>query len=275
MSEQPAENLTSKKESRISEGLILGMVPVIVYALGFVYEMGHLSFYGIPSSLITIDAPAMISATLFAALYVLALLLWLSIAIDSSVSEYNTVKAIGLLMLYFGFFPLVYLLLRGSGSLVIALYATTGAMLLIVILRKAEKNWEWLQKASEKAYRLLSKTDSPTTPDKKTTFELLQNGIGIITIISLPFILAFAAGKHNAEGLTTYDVFEYQQSGEYAVIRIYGDKVLSIPLRKRQEYTEKKYAIFQINSLDGVVFSTRNIVSLKTQPARSANNNDK
>ena len=126
MSEIEAQNVHQWRKITFSESVLLGVIPVVVYALGFSYERGHLSFYGMPSALITTDAPAMISAAVFGVLYAYVLLLWLSLAVDSSESESHLVKSIGLIMLYLGFFPMLYLLLRGSEYLVIVLFSSLG-----------------------------------------------------------------------------------------------------------------------------------------------------
>ena len=275
MSEQPSTSPKEKKKLQLSEGVLLGTVPVVVYAFSFVYEMGYLSFYGLPSALISIDAPAMISAALFGALYIFALLFWLSLAIDSSDSEYNIVKTIGLLMLYFGFFPIIYLLLRGSEYLPIAFFLTVGVMFLIIVLRGAEKRWVWLQGFSAKAYCFFAEVfpSESVHKKKKSTFELLQDGAGIVFIVLIPFVLVFAAGRHNAENLTTYDVFENEKLGVLAVARIYGNIVVSIPFDKGQMSFKREYAVFKFDNLSGVVFSSEKIGPLKTIPSQNGNKN--
>lgn len=109
--------------------------------------------------------------------------------------------------------------------------------------------------------------------EEKSTFELLQDGAGIVFIVLIPFVLAFAAGRHNAENLTTYDVFENEKLGVLAVARIYGNIVVSIPFDKGQMSFKREYAVFKFDNLSGVVFSSEKIGPLKTIPSQNGNKN--
>lgn len=262
MSEAPS---SQPRKIELSEGVLLGIIPVFVYSLGFSYESGYLSYYGIPSELIAIDAPAMIRATVFGAIYVFVALLWLSLAVDSSVSESHSEKSIGILMLYLGFFPVLYLLLKGTEYLIVVMMLSFGIISLVVILRKLEEKLPWLQKASIKTHGVLADA-FPLEEEKKekpSVFRGLQKAGAMFFLAMIPFVLAFSAGKHSAEDDSALDVFEREKIGELAVIRIYGDKVIAIPFHREKQEFQKQYVVFEIGTLSDVVFSNENIGPLK------------
>lgn len=262
MSETPSNQ---PRKIQLSEGVLLGIIPVFIYALGFSYESGYLSYYGIPSELIAIDAPAMIRATVFGAIYAFVALLWFSLAVDSSVSESHSEKSIGIIMLYLGFFPVLYLLLKGSEYLSIVMMLSFGIIFLVVILRKLEEKLPWLQKASVKAHGVLAEAFPPEEEQKEkpSVFGGLQKAGAMFILAMIPFVLAFSAGKHSAEDDSVLDVFEREKIGELAVIRIYGDKVIAVPFHREKQEFQKQYVVFEIGTLSGVVFANEPIGPLK------------
>ncbi|GAB57349.1 hypothetical protein [Rheinheimera nanhaiensis] len=253
------------RKIQLSEGVVLGIIPVVVYALGFSYESGYLSYYGIPSELIAIDAPAMIRAAVFGAIYAFVALLWLSLAVDSSVGESYSEKSIGIIMLYLGFFPVLYLLSKGSDYLSIVMMLSFGIIFLVVLLRKLEDKLPWLQRASVKTHALLA--EAFQSEDEKqeipSLFGWLQKAAALFLLTMIPFVLAFTAGKHSAEDDSVLDVFERERIGELAVIRIYGDKVIAIPFHREKQEFRKQYVVFEIGTLSSVVFTNEHIGPLK------------
>lgn len=262
MSEAPS---SQPRKIEFSEGLLLGIIPVFVYALGFSYESGYLSYYGIPSELIAIDAPAMIRAAVFGAIYAFVVLLWLSLAVDSSVSESHSEKSIGILMLYLGFFPILYLLSKGADYLSVVIMLSFGIISVVVILRKLEEKLPWLKKASVRIHSVLAKALPPEEENMETPslFGGLQKAGGMIFLAMIPFVLAFLAGKNNAADAPGLDVFEHKTIGELAVIRTYGDKVIAIPFHREKQEFQNQYVVFEIATLSGVVFANEHIGPLK------------
>lgn len=257
-----SEALSNKpRKIELSEGVLLGIIPAFVYALGFSYESGYLSYYGIPSELIAIDAPAMIRATVFGAIYAFVASLWISLAVDSSVSESHSEKTIGILMLYLGLFPILYLLSKGSEYLSIVMMLSFGIIFLLVILRKLEEKLPWLQKASVKTHGILAEAfpSEENKKEKPSLFGGLQKAGAMFFLAMIPFVLAFSAGKHSAEDNSVLDVFEREKIGELAVIRIYGDKVIAIPFHREKQEFQKKYVVYEISTLSDVVFANEHI----------------
>lgn len=263
---------SQKGKFALSEGVLLGVIPVVVYALGFSYETGYLSFYGVPSSLVSIDAPAMVSATVFGALYVFALLLWASLAVDSSGGESYFEKSIGLVMLYFGLFPVLFLLFMGAEYLSVVMFLSFGAMFVILLLRSLEARWSWLQRFSIKTHRVLSGAFGPeeVENERRSALNSLRAGGAMILIVMIPFLLAFAAGRNNAKDESFYNVIR-NELGEVAVVRIYGDKIIAIPFDRGEKSFKREFLVIKTDSLSNVVFRSEEVGPLQQLPGKGRN----
>jgi len=253
---------SEKKKFSLSEGMLLGAIPVAVYAMGYSYESGFLSFYGIPTSLISIDAAAMVSSALFGAIYAFALLLWVSLSVDSSASDSYVEKSLGLIMLYFGFFPVLFMLLQGSKYLTVAMGMSFGMMLLIVLLRKLETKWNWLRRVSIKLHMTLSGNFNSANEEFPSAVNALRKGGAIVLIAMIPFLLAYIAGQNNAKALTLYNIIS-NELGELAVIRIYGDKIIAIPFDRKAQTFSREFVIFEIGSISMVIFKSEKVGPIK------------
>lgn len=263
---------SQKGKFALSEGVLLGVIPVVVYALGFSYETGYLSFYGVPSSLVSIDAPAMVSATVFGALYAFALLLWASLAVDSSGGESYFEKSIGLVMLYFGLFPVLFLLFMGVEYLSVVMFLSFGAMFVILLLRRLEARWSWLQRFSIKTHRVLSGAFGPeeVENERRSALNSLRAGGAMILIVMIPFLLAFAAGRNNAKDESFYSVIR-NELGEVAVVRIYGDKIIAIPFDRGEKSFKREFLVIKTDSLSNVVFRSEEVGPLQQLPGKRIN----
>lgn len=251
-------NLTNK--IKLSEGAILAAIPVVFYALGFSYEAGYLNYYGIPDDVISIDATAMISATIFGALYSFILFLWLSIAVDSSLSDSSIEKAIGITM-PLGIIIIIFFIVKGDTN--IAFLSSFGFMAAIVFLRWLESKSVIARKFFTWLYNNVSTffdyDEKP--PQKKSAFKLLQDYSAIAILFALPFFLAFAAGSNNAKSKTEYDTIQDKTHNKLALIRIYGEKIITIPLSDKDQHNlpKKRYVIIPTQNLDNVTFEKEDI----------------
>ena len=94
--------------SSINDGLLIAAATMAIYALAYSYESGFLSYYGVPSSLISIDATAMVSSVAFGLMYIIPFLIIISIGNDFSIEKTNTIKLVGTILIYFGIFFALY-----------------------------------------------------------------------------------------------------------------------------------------------------------------------
>lgn len=262
MNESHVDKLSSKGKVYFSEGMLLGLIPVAVYALGYSYESGFVSYYGVPTSLISIDAPAMVSSVLFGAIYVYALMFWVSLSVDSSSSDSYTEKTIGIIMIYFGFFPIVFMLFVGGEYLAFAMALPFVMMLLIVLLRILEKKWGGLRNYSKKLHIYLSNVLGNEKEEVKSASNSLQNIGGVLIIALIPFLLAYAAGRNNAKTQKTYSVIT-STAGELSVVRIYGENIIAVPFNRKEHSFTQEFAIMKMGNIDNVVFKNEKVGPLK------------
>lgn len=251
-------NSIKKENSIFPEGLLVILIPAFAYALGFSYEAGYLSFFRVPSSFISIDISALFSTAIFVAFYLFFLLLWLSIAFDYSNGKSNVAKAMGKLMIILGFFPIIYILLKGAENIV-KIISILGVIFLIVsILTRLEKKFTFLVRASSKIHETIDESASKTL-ESKTAFSALQEKGTLFFLLFLPFIIAFFAGHNNAKGNSRYEIITHSQHGELAVVRNYGQLLVAVPFNRELKKIKDKYVIINSNTESSILFSPQNI----------------
>ena len=150
-------------------------------------------------------------------------------------------------------------------------------MIVLVALKKAEEKLPWLQRMSMKIHAILSDTlpHESEAKGKSSAFEALRKGGSIFFLAMIPFLLSFAAGRHNAEDVSSYNVISNDEIGELAVVRIYGDKVIAVPFNRQKKSFERKFAIIEIGSLSNTIFSNEEIGPLSKQVSVSGHENPK
>lgn len=248
----------------LSEGLLIAIVPIAMYVLGFSYESGYLKYYDIPLSLIAIDTPSMISAALFGAVYVIVFLFWVSFAIDSSGGDSYLEKTIGGLMLYLGFFPLIVLIMMGVEFLNAIIVCLFGIMTIVIFLRKIEKKSKRVKNFSVKLYGIISEhlLYSQDSVRKRTALNLLQDALGAAILLMIPFFFAFAAGFNNAKNEERFNVIKVNES-ELAIIRIYGANIIAMPFSRLSSSVGGGFFLLKIENLNEVFFKNEKIGPLK------------
>lgn len=246
----------------LSDGLLLGVMPVFVYGMGYSYESGYVSFFGVPTSLISIDAPAMVSAALFGAMYAFVLLLWITSSVDSSASNSYVGKSIGLIMMYFGFFVVLYFMIKGTEYLTFTIAALFVVMLLIVLLEKLEGKWVWLRRFFMRIHSKLSESLDYEEKAPVSAADKLREMGAILFIALLPFVLAYIAGKNNAKEQAIFSVIS-SKIGDLAVVRIYGDRIIGIPFDRKDKEFSKEFVILKSESISERLFKSQKIGPLK------------
>lgn len=238
-----------KNSLGFSEGILIAFVPAAVYALGFSFESGYLSYYGVPSSLASIDIPALISASLLGAFYIFVLLMWLTLSIDLTLDKSNIVKIVGVLMLYLGFLPVLYFILKGAEYLVYVLLACFTIIIVILLLSILEKKHEWLSVVGKKIHDGVRKLLPGEEKNSRSGAVDALTKAGVVVFLSLiPFAIAYSAGKHYAKDKTNYGVVKHNRLGELAVVRIYGGSLIAIPFNREKKSLSNKYIVADVNN---------------------------
>jgi hypothetical protein len=124
--EQPAR-------SRLSEGAMLALVPVIGSALAFLFESGFLYFYGIPSSFVKLDVPSIVQASILLLCTGAMLVLLGGLAAEWSVQRESTLKRVIGTSLPYVLFMLVALLALRPTALQQWLPLLVGMVVLAVL----------------------------------------------------------------------------------------------------------------------------------------------
>ncbi|KAB7681123.1 hypothetical protein GBN23_06365 [Plesiomonas shigelloides] len=252
--------MTEKKGIALTDATYLLIIPAIAYALGYFFEFGYLSYYDVPSVLITTDIESMINAGIYMLLPLLSTLIWLAVALDASCSKKHSEKFAGTIMLFL-LIPIIMFICKGGWWYLIVFIASLAIKLVIAILGEAES-------MSDKFRDKFSNLNESFFGDleRKPTENLYHRSkqfASVIFILLVPFLMSYTSGYNYARDKNAYDTFEYNNNKHLALIRVYGEKAIAIPFNINNDSLKKQYTILPLSELSKVMISKQNIGPLQ------------
>ncbi|UCH12835.1 MAG: hypothetical protein JSW18_02535 [Candidatus Omnitrophota bacterium] len=238
----------AKKQIRITEGLILALMPVLGYFFAFQYEAGYAWYFGYPKELISISLPQIVTITII--LYIITIILLHIIEllqIDIPKKQHGLCNSI-IKLLPIGLISISLLLIYGWQTWLILPFGLLSLMGIFMFISplfdkdnktygekiNAAINDEWeLRKEQNTFLWRLSKLIGC----KDISFLLLN--------VFMLALLAQAIGGVVASKQRTF--FVIPSVPEMVVLRIYDDKLICTIFSRELKLANDNVAVFRID----------------------------
>ena len=259
----------SSQRSWLTEGIMIALILASAYLWALYYEVGFCEYFHIPYGLISMSPTTVSASSLPAFFYLSLLVIFLLFVVFFVVYEQISMLA---------FFVLI-----GMGSIWMVLFSgepyqsrISVAVLTLMVLGiflippyrrpRAEGNY-W-----RRLWVHLLQTTSPTAGTRSRLQLQVRPPesllIFVIVIIIWFFIpLSRWLGKEEAKGWKNFQVIAAERPRrEVAVVRVYGDYLLTVPFDRTTKEFEKKLYILKISDMLEVPLVLEDIGPLRLKP---------
>lgn len=234
-----------KIERFLTDTLVIAAITSWAYLLSYFYEREYLSYFSLSARLIVVD----FSSVLFALIFIVTSCasLWFSSYFLLKKSESDTpvikeIKIIGGLFFITVLVPILYFGFNRTGmtySLFFALFVIDR----LIELYKADGSS--IKAKIEFIHMKMSAFN--LNPFDWFSFNLKRTWIFKILFIGLTFYIAGVHGFFNASNQRTW--YLIQGTPELAIITMYGDRIIAMPLNRANSTLESKLHLFNVDQI--------------------------
>jgi hypothetical protein len=259
----------SSQRSWLTEGIMIALIPASAYLWALYYEVGFYEYFHIPYGLISLN-PTTVLASSLPVFFILSFLLIL-LLVGVFVVAYEQISMLVFFVLI-GMGGIWMVLFSGESYQQRILVAVLTLMMLGIVLTlpfrrpRAEGNY-W-----RRLWVSLLRTRSPTAVTRSRPQLRVRPPeflvIFVIVIIIWFFIfLSRSMGKEDAKGWRNFQVIAAETPRpEVAVLRVYGDYLLTVPFDRTTKEFEKKLYILKISDMPKVPLVLEDIGPLRLKP---------
>lgn len=246
------------RKSIISEGVLVAASSVLAYLLTFVYERGFCAVFGIPSEFI---APTLTSIFLTACALIPALIVLYSLADFIYVILPKRMRG--------GpeYWRMIYLVIFGFIAWLEGYFTVKIFPIFFIMIVFFDFGFPLITQRSHKGYR--AKLEAQDKIDnEETLLGLIMQPLGagwrlFLVFILILTLLTYSLGRKNAINQKDFLVIN-TLSQPYAVLRIYGDKLICASFNRETKEIQGSFLIFEI-SKSNLVLTVESIGPLRTR----------
>lgn len=235
------------KKMGIEEGTFLAAATAALYAFCYFYEVGYLSYYGIPASFISLGISSIIPAILESSIYIILIILWFIFCLSGANNKSYSVRVFSYLCFIIWMYLAGYFLTKGIAFILFSILSIIFYTLVRKTLYYFEEKSRTMRILSYIWYRklLVSKKKN----ESNFTWEAVQKICVVLLAVGSPLFLAYSAGKSSATYQVNHSLIKHSDYGDSTLIRIYGDTVLLNPINLGDE--NKTYYVTNLPGISG------------------------
>ncbi|WP_417507812.1 hypothetical protein [Marinomonas gallaica] len=229
----------------LGDGFIVAAIPFFGYAIALSHEYGYATYFGYPTSMISITLEMTLKSSVWAVVYFFAFYNFVaSLILFSNVSTIKGVLARNIL--YFSIFPAIGVFATGFSGLFIKFFFASViiSIAFTLLVSLSAKGTGSLRESIIKGNSDVFSYGSGNAEDEHTA----QANLKLMLFGSLVLIvICMGAGSLSAKSKNDYYVFEHTKSS-YVLIATYGDRVIAAPYDQKKHDYIKEFSVFDLSS---------------------------
>ncbi|HDY7997978.1 TPA: hypothetical protein ACGUON_004462 [Vibrio vulnificus] len=231
----------------LGDGFIVAAIPLFGYAIALSHEYGYATYFGYPTSMISITLEMTLKSSVWAVVYFFAFYNFVASLV--LFSDTGTMKGVfARNILYFSIFPAIGVFATGFSDLFIKFFFASIiiSIAFTLLISLSARGSGSLRESIIKGNSGVFSYGNGSSEEEHN----LQDNLKLMLFGSLVLIaICMGAGSLSAKSKNDYYLFEHMKNS-YVLIATYGDRVIAAPYdQKKHEYI-KEFSVLDLSSGD-------------------------